>query len=63
MLTARTGEFVEEILSPHFGGMISFVKECESLVERGALEHLKNQERKSYSLHKVNFTLRNDTRV
>lgn len=28
-LSARSNEYVEEILSPHFGGIIHFVKECE----------------------------------
>ncbi|XP_070491539.1 vacuolar protein sorting-associated protein 52 homolog [Chironomus tepperi] len=28
-LSARSNEYVEEILSPHIGGIIQFVKECE----------------------------------
>ncbi|XP_030053082.1 vacuolar protein sorting-associated protein 52 homolog [Microcaecilia unicolor] len=44
LLTARTQEFIEEILSPPFGGMIAFVKESESLIEKGLLERLKNEE-------------------
>ena len=44
LLTARTQEFIEEILSPHFGGMITFVKEAESMMERGAADSLKSQE-------------------
>lgn len=28
-LSARSNEYVEEILNPHIGGMINFVKECE----------------------------------
>ncbi|XP_029441038.1 vacuolar protein sorting-associated protein 52 homolog [Rhinatrema bivittatum] len=44
LLTARTQEFIEEILSPPFGGMIAFVKESESLIEKGQLERLKNEE-------------------
>jgi vacuolar protein sorting-associated protein 52 len=28
-LSARSNEYVEEILSPHIGGIIHFVKECE----------------------------------
>lgn len=28
-LSARSNEYVEEILSPHIGGLIGFVKECE----------------------------------
>ncbi|XP_061616235.1 vacuolar protein sorting-associated protein 52 homolog isoform X2 [Phyllopteryx taeniolatus] len=44
LLLARTQEFIEELLSPPFGGMISFVKEAEALMERGQLERLKNDE-------------------
>lgn len=44
LLTARTQEFVEEVLVPHFGGMITFVKDCENLVEKGQLDSLPSQE-------------------
>uniref|UniRef100_A0A3Q0RD48 Vacuolar protein sorting-associated protein 52 homolog n=1 Tax=Amphilophus citrinellus TaxID=61819 RepID=A0A3Q0RD48_AMPCI len=44
LLLARTQEFIEEILSPPFGGMIAFVKEAEALMEKGQLERLKNDE-------------------
>ncbi|XP_062385136.1 vacuolar protein sorting-associated protein 52 homolog [Sardina pilchardus] len=44
LLLARTQEFIEEILSPPFGGMIAFVKESEALMERGQLDRLKNDE-------------------
>ncbi|XP_048472593.1 vacuolar protein sorting-associated protein 52 homolog isoform X3 [Rhincodon typus] len=44
LLTARTQEFIEEILSPPFGGMIAFVKEAEVLIEKGQLEKLKAEE-------------------
>ncbi|MEE6526738.1 hypothetical protein FKM82_027543, partial [Ascaphus truei] len=37
-------EFIEEILSPSFGGMISFVKESESLIEKGQLDRLRSEE-------------------
>lgn len=37
-------EFIEEILSPPFGGMIAFVKEAEALLEKGQLDRLKNEE-------------------
>ena len=33
-LTARSAEYVEEILSPQFGGIIQFIKECEQMVEK-----------------------------
>ncbi|KAJ8377885.1 hypothetical protein AAFF_G00250360 [Aldrovandia affinis] len=44
LLLARTQEFIEEILSPPFGGMIAFVKESEALMEKGQLDRLKNEE-------------------
>ncbi|XP_033847519.1 vacuolar protein sorting-associated protein 52 homolog [Periophthalmus magnuspinnatus] len=44
LLLARTQEFIEEILSAPFGGMISFVKEAEVLMEKGQLDRLKNDE-------------------
>lgn len=44
LLLARTQEFIEEILSPPFGGMIAFVKEAEALMEKGQLDRLKNDE-------------------
>lgn len=39
-------EFIEEILSPPFGGMIAFVKEAEALLEKGQLERLRGEEGK-----------------
>ncbi|XP_071501789.1 vacuolar protein sorting-associated protein 52 homolog [Diadema antillarum] len=45
LLEARTGEFIEEVLAPHFGGMMSFVKDAENRIERGQADQLKNQER------------------
>jgi len=44
LLTARTQEFIEEILQPHFGGMITFIKDCEVALERGNIDYLKTQE-------------------
>nr|XP_025979347.1 vacuolar protein sorting-associated protein 52 homolog [Dromaius novaehollandiae] len=44
LLSARTQEFIEEILSPPFGGMIAFVKESEALIEKGQLERLRGEE-------------------
>ncbi|KAM6959096.1 vacuolar protein sorting-associated protein 52 homolog [Aplochiton taeniatus] len=44
LLLARTQEFIEEVLSAPFGGMIAFVKEAESLIEKGQLDRLKNDE-------------------
>ena len=50
-------EFIEEVLQPHFGGMIAFVKDCEVAVERGNMEHVKAQESKSVSavLHRASI--------
>ncbi|XP_038822238.1 vacuolar protein sorting-associated protein 52 homolog [Salvelinus namaycush] len=44
LLQARNQEFIEEILSSPFGGMIAFVKESEALTEKGQLDRLKNDE-------------------
>lgn len=44
LLTARTGEFIEEILSPYFGGMIMFVKDCEVQMDRGGPDSVKCDE-------------------
>ncbi|KAL0962345.1 hypothetical protein UPYG_G00338890 [Umbra pygmaea] len=44
LLQARSQEFIEEILSSPFGGMIAFVKESEALMEKGQLDRLKNDE-------------------
>ncbi|XP_046999659.1 vacuolar protein sorting-associated protein 52 homolog [Schistocerca americana] len=49
-LNTRSAEYVEEILSPHFGGIIQFVKEGEVLLEKGQAEDLKKQESKSLVL-------------
>ncbi|XP_048244893.1 vacuolar protein sorting-associated protein 52 homolog isoform X2 [Haliotis rufescens] len=46
LLQARTQEYIEEILAPHFGGMITFVKDCEVMLERGQAEQLKQEERR-----------------
>lgn len=44
LLNERMREYVEEMLSPHFGGMISFVKDCERLLEQERFEQLKTEE-------------------
>ncbi|XP_026487433.2 vacuolar protein sorting-associated protein 52 homolog [Vanessa tameamea] len=49
-LQARSSEYVEEILSPHFGGLMQFVKEGEQLQESGKKSELTNLEKKSLSL-------------
>lgn len=50
LLNARSSEFVEEVLSPHFGGIIQLVKESEALIEKGQLDDLKRQEGKALAL-------------
>uniref|UniRef100_A0A8P0T8C6 Vacuolar protein sorting-associated protein 52 homolog n=1 Tax=Canis lupus familiaris TaxID=9615 RepID=A0A8P0T8C6_CANLF len=44
LLNARTQEFIEELLSPPFGGLVAFVKEAEALIERGQAERLRREE-------------------
>ncbi len=44
LLEARTGEFIEEVLAPHFGGMMNFVKEAEGKLERGQADQMKHYE-------------------
>lgn len=45
-LNKRTQEIVEELLYPHFGSMICFVKDCEVYLERNDQESLKASEKK-----------------
>jgi hypothetical protein len=47
-LNTRSAEYVEEILSPHFGGVMHFVKEGEALVEKGQSDELKHLESKCF---------------
>lgn len=49
-LSSKSTEYVEEILSPHFGEMMQFVKECEHLIDKGQQEELKKYETKSLSI-------------
>ncbi|KAH8285821.1 hypothetical protein KR018_009495 [Drosophila ironensis] len=49
-LNARSAEYVEEILAPHFGGIIQFVKECEHFFEKEQMDELRKQERRSLAL-------------
>jgi len=49
-LSARSAEYVEEILAPHFGGIIQFVKECEHFFEKDQMDELRKQERRSLAL-------------
>ncbi|XP_012256870.2 vacuolar protein sorting-associated protein 52 homolog [Athalia rosae] len=49
-LNARSSEYVEEILSPHFGGIIQLVKETEALADKGQAEYFKQHEGKALVL-------------
>ncbi|XP_047515881.1 vacuolar protein sorting-associated protein 52 homolog isoform X1 [Pieris napi] len=49
-LQARSSEYVEEILSPHFGGLMQFVKEGEQLLEQDKKNELAGLEKKSLNL-------------
>lgn len=51
-LNKRIQDFVEQLLYPHFGGIISFVKDCESYLEKDDLESLKKEELKVTNLIK-----------
>ncbi|KAG5344807.1 VPS52 protein, partial [Acromyrmex charruanus] len=50
LLNARSSEFIEEVLSPHFGSIIQLVKEAEALSEKGQIDDLKRQEGKVLAL-------------
>lgn len=54
-LSARSGEYVEEILAPHFGGIIQFIKDCEHMLDKELTDEFQRQERRSLSLV-TNFT-------
>ncbi|KAK0078260.1 hypothetical protein PV325_002767 [Microctonus aethiopoides] len=49
-LAARSSEYIEEVLSPHFGGIIQLVKESETLIEKGQMDNLKRQEARALDL-------------
>lgn len=51
-LNKRIHDFVEELLYPHFGPMISFVKDCEVYLERGDDAALAQEEKKVAKLVK-----------
>ncbi|KAI1285484.1 Vacuolar protein sorting-associated protein 52 -like protein [Halotydeus destructor] len=51
-LTKRVHDFVEELLYPHFGHMMSFVKDCEAYLERQDGDLLSKEEKKVTSLVK-----------
>lgn len=49
-LSARSGEYVEEILAPHFGGIIQYIKDCEHMLDKEQTDEFQRQERRSLSL-------------
>lgn len=49
-LNARSSEYVEEVLSPHFGGIIQLVKETESLSDKAQADYFKQHEGKALVL-------------
>lgn len=44
LLGQRTGEYIEEVLAPHFGGMLTFVRETDHLIANNNTEALKDYE-------------------
>ncbi|XP_066154115.1 vacuolar protein sorting-associated protein 52 homolog [Euwallacea fornicatus] len=54
-LAAKSGEYAEQILFPHFGELIQYVKECEYYFEHAKLDELKTLESKSLDIV-TNFT-------
>lgn len=46
-LAAKSGEYAEQILFPHFGELIQYVKECEHYFENAKIKELKAMESKS----------------
>jgi hypothetical protein len=51
-LSKRVHDFVEELLYPHFGPMIAFVKDCEAYADRKDEESLAKEEKKVTKLVK-----------
>ncbi|CAH2005012.1 unnamed protein product [Acanthoscelides obtectus] len=54
-LSAKSGEYAEQILHPHFGELIQYVKECEHYMEHADMKKLKQLEPKSVEIAH-NFT-------
>ena len=48
LLGQRTGEYIEEVLAPHFGGMLTFVRETDHLITSNNTEALKDYESKCF---------------
>ncbi|XP_065919051.1 vacuolar protein sorting-associated protein 52 homolog isoform X2 [Dysidea avara] len=52
LLNARTQEYIEEVLAPFFGGMISFVKDNEGYLERGETRKINVNEKHIHQIVK-----------
>ncbi|XP_037080746.1 vacuolar protein sorting-associated protein 52 homolog [Pollicipes pollicipes] len=50
LLAVRTAEYVEEILAPHFGGLMQLVRDAEAMVERADMDALRAEERRITTL-------------
>ncbi|CAL4179189.1 unnamed protein product, partial [Meganyctiphanes norvegica] len=46
LLAGRTSEYIEEVLAPHFGGMLTFVRETDHLIANNNIQALKEYEKK-----------------
>lgn len=46
LLGQRTAEYIEEVLAPHFGGMLTFVRETDHFIANNNTEALKDYESK-----------------
>lgn len=46
-LSTRSAEYVEEVLRPHFGACMQFVKEGEAIAAKGRIDEFKRQESKT----------------
>jgi vacuolar protein sorting-associated protein 52 len=58
-LSTRSAEYVEEVLRPHFGACMQFVKEGEAIAAKGRLDDFKRQESKARAMLKFQLVLTN----
>ncbi|CAG0919805.1 unnamed protein product [Notodromas monacha] len=49
-LNSMIAEYIEQVLSPHFGGLIQFIKDGERLIEKGEERLLDQEEKKALQL-------------
>lgn len=57
LLQTNSSLYIEEILFSHFGALMNFVKECESLIEQGHNELLKRYTGESALLEAIQHRL------